>query len=312
MKIRQWSPRGGRTAAQGLILSESSRRKRRARSGSWSPGRLVSLKAAGKQPRSQAPGRGWEVGPGGKAGAGGSVGIRRALIGWGSCMPLEDCQCLLRRPRVAAPKLWPCPGALKWTWPRRPGTASAGGVGVCRGGRRGWGRPRRRGLLNQRGWWKCPAPRQLGAQGEILFAPTAGDLAAHDKPWWEIELGEPGRIPWSSRNRNQRRRHLAPGTWVSPRRPTSGVTEKLRARSGREAASRLPHPDDPGRGGHSRVRRRQGLLRSWLCGSSRRPGARRSLCLTPGWLPSFLRPFNSARAACKTVAWKWGGKASSQ
>lgn len=109
-------------------------------------------------------------------------------------------------------------------------------------------------------------------------------------------------MPWSPRNRKQRRRHLAPE--FPPRRPTRGVTEKLRARSGRETASPLPHPDD--RGVTPWVRRHHGLPRSSLCGSSRRPGARQSpahatlpdarlaLCTIP--------PLNSAR---KGSFFKW-------
>lgn len=117
---------------------------------------------------------------------------------------------------------------------------------MCRGGRRGWGRPRS-GTLKPTGVVEMSASRQLSPKEKSCSPPQPETWQFAINPGGETELGEPGRIPWSSRNRNQRRRHLAPE--FPPRRPTSGVTAKLRARSGRETASPLPHPDDPGAGG---------------------------------------------------------------
>lgn len=82
---------------------------------------------------------------------------------------------------MAAPKLWPCPSALKELDPAGLGTASAGGWG-CAGGRRGWGRPRS-GLFKPTGVIGNVTSAAV-LKEEILFAPTAGDLAVHDKPWW--------------------------------------------------------------------------------------------------------------------------------
>lgn len=72
MKIRQWSPRGGRTAAQGLILSESSRRKRRAPVEAGPQARVSSEGGCSYSRVYRRLEGGWEVGPGGKAGAGGT------------------------------------------------------------------------------------------------------------------------------------------------------------------------------------------------------------------------------------------------
>ena len=61
---------------------------------------------------------------------------------------------------MAAPKLWPFPGALKELDPAGLGTASAGGWGCAEGGG-GVGEGRGRGLLNQRGMVEMSASRQL-------------------------------------------------------------------------------------------------------------------------------------------------------
>ncbi|KAK2113982.1 hypothetical protein P7K49_008248 [Saguinus oedipus] len=85
MKLRRWIPQGPHTATQGLILSETNKRNRRAPEGPVPrPGSV--LEAAAIQQRLQESERGtWRRDPSGRC----SV-IRRALIGWGSCMPLDD------------------------------------------------------------------------------------------------------------------------------------------------------------------------------------------------------------------------------
>lgn len=83
---------------------------------------------------------------------------------------------------MAAPKLWPFPGALEELDPAGLGTASAGGWEGAEGD--GVGEGRGRGLLSLRGVVEMSVPRSAVAQGETVFAPTAGNLAVHDKPWW--------------------------------------------------------------------------------------------------------------------------------
>lgn len=82
---------------------------------------------------------------------------------------------------MAAPKLWPFPGALKELDPAGLGTASAGGWG-CAEGDGGVGEGRGRGLKPTGDGGNVRLASAV-AQGEILLAPTAGDLAVHDKPW---------------------------------------------------------------------------------------------------------------------------------
>lgn len=77
-------------AAQGLILSEGSRRKRRAPVEAGPQARVSSGGGCSYSRVYRRLEGGWGGGSGRKGWRGRDLGIRRPLIGWGSCMPLED------------------------------------------------------------------------------------------------------------------------------------------------------------------------------------------------------------------------------